>query len=163
MSDGTDEHTIEVVRGRLGEDRAEGILRFWSELGALGEDEARRRLPEVVCVLLDGDGAIAGVNSVYPGSVELIGGRLFWIYRSLLGSGAAGSWRDMHRAAFQTLESEFDPDRGGPIGLCAAIGDRETMKRHPEAEWSDPRTIYAGYLPDGSQVRVAYFAGAKIS
>src|SRR5215210_1483503 len=163
MSDGAAGHTIEVVRGRLGEDRAAEILRFWSDVGALGEEEARRRLPEVVCVLLDGEGGIAGVNSVYPGSVELIGGRLFWLYRSLLAPGAEESWRAMHRAAFQALESEFDPDRGGPIGLCAAIGDRATMKRYPEAEWSDPRTLYAGYLPDGGQVRVAYFAGAKIS
>jgi hypothetical protein len=155
-------HSIEVVRGRLGEERAEGILRFWSDLGALGEEDAQRRLPEVACVLVGGDGEVAGVNSVFPGTVELLGGRLFWIYRSLLAPTAADAWRAMHSEAYGVLASEFDPERGGPIGVCAAISDRATMKRYPEAEWADPRTLYAGYLPDGSQVRVAYFAGAKI-
>ena len=162
MGDGLDGYEIEVVRGRLSEERAEGILRFWSELGALSEEDARRRLPEVVCVLSAGDGGIAGVNSVYPQSVGLIGGRLFWIYRSRLATEAADAGRPMFKAAFEALQSEFDPERGGPIGLCLLIADRAEMKRHPEAEWPDPRTLYAGYLPDGTQVRVAYFAGAKI-
>ena len=60
------------------------MLRFWSELGALDGPEAQRRLSEVVCVLLDRDGGIAGVNSVSPQRVPLVGGRLFWAYRSLL-------------------------------------------------------------------------------
>jgi hypothetical protein len=159
---GVDRHEIEVVRGRLDDERAQEILRFWEDLGALHGEEARRRLPEVVCVLRDGDSRVAGVNSVYPQSVDLIGSRLFWIYRSRLGPGAVESDRAMFKAAFEALQSEFDPERGGPIGLCLVIADRAEMKRHPEAEWPDPRTLYAGYLPDASQVRIAYFAGAKI-
>ena len=73
-----------VVRGRMTEEQADQLLRFWSREGALQADEAKRRLSEVVCVLRDGSEAIAGVNSVYPQHVALVGGRLFWLYRHFL-------------------------------------------------------------------------------
>ena len=154
--------SIEVVRGHLSDDRAAQLLEFWSTNTALGEAAARQRLDEVVCVLLGGAGEIVGVNSVYPDSVGLIGGRRFWIYRSFLLPVAANAGPRMISAAFAALEEDFDPVGDGPIGLCILIGDRANMTRRPDAEWSDPRTLYAGYLADGRQVRIAYFADAKI-
>ena len=74
---------IEVVRGGLTDAAADQVLAFWRAHSALPDPEARRRLDEVVCVLRRDD-TIAGVNSVYPAEVEMIGGRRFWIYRSLL-------------------------------------------------------------------------------
>ena len=162
MSDASFTGSIEVVRGRLSDERADQLVHFWTSQGALDETAARQRLPEVVCVLLDGAGEIAGVNSVYPDNVELIGGRRFWIYRSFLLPAASSESPAMIRAAFGALEQEFDPAAGGPIGLCMLIADPAEMRRRPEAEWADPRMLYAGYLADGRQVRIGYFADAKI-
>ena len=153
--------SIDVVRGSS-EDRAEEILRFWAAEAGFEGDAARARLPDVVCVLSDGAGEVAGVNSVYPENLKLIGGRRFWIYRSLLSPAAKSAGPEMVKAAFAALEEEFDPEEEGPIGLCLAIEDRAEMKRRPEAEWSDPRMLYAGYLADGRQLRIGYFDGAKI-
>ena len=75
---------IEVVRGRIDDDLAAELISFWTAAGVLDEAAARERLDQVVCVLRDGDGGIAGVNSVFDQRVELIGGRRFWIYRSYL-------------------------------------------------------------------------------
>jgi hypothetical protein len=106
---------------------------------------------------------VIGVNSVYAAEVGLIGGRRFWIYRSLLAPEAAEAGPEMIRAAFAALEAEFDPTDGDhPLGLCILIAEREEMKRRPEAEWQDPRTFYAGYLGDGRQVRIAYFEDARV-
>lgn len=77
------------MRGRLDQARAEELLRFWADRGVLAGEEARRRLPEVVC-LLRRDGVIASACSVYPAEVALIGHRRFWIYRSLLDEDVAG-------------------------------------------------------------------------
>ena len=60
------------------------------------------------------------------------------------------------------LEADFDPAGGGPVGLCLLISERAEIERRPEAEWRDPRILYAGYLADGSQVRIGYFEGAKV-
>jgi hypothetical protein len=152
---------IEVVRERPDSGHADELLAFWEAQGVLTGDEARRRLTEVVCVLRR-DGAIAGVSSVYPAEVGLIGGRRFWIYRSLL-LDPAQDGPEMIRATFGALESEFDRQPSSPIGLCVLIGDPEERRRRPEVEWSDPRMLYAGYLQDGRQVRIGYFEDADIT
>jgi len=152
---------IEVVRGQLTSACAQELLAFWAERGALPEEEARRRLSEVVCVLRC-DGALAGVSSVYPAEVALIGDRRLWMYRSLLSDAAAEHMPAMIGASFRALQSEFDDEPGSPIGLCAPLTPAQRRRFPPEAEWLDPGMLYAGYLEDGRQVRVAYFKDGKV-
>jgi hypothetical protein len=153
--------TIEVVRDRLSPERAEGLLAFWARHGALGGAQARRRLAEVVCVLLGTAGEVSGASSVLDASVPLVGDQRFWVFRSLLPD-APEAVPAMVAATFAELEAEFDPGGEGPIGLCRLIDDPDELARRPEAEWANPRTFYAGYLPDGRQVRVAYFQEARL-
>jgi hypothetical protein len=143
-------------------ERAEQLLRFWAGHGALDEAEGRRRLAEVVCVLLDDAGEIAGANSVFPGAVPLVGGQTFWIYRSFTPGADSDTAAAMVKAAHAALEDEFRPGGDGPIGLCLLIADREELERRPEARWEDPPFLYAGYLEDGRQVRIGYFKDARI-
>jgi hypothetical protein len=154
--------TIEVVRGRLEPDTAEELITFWAEQGALVGDDARRRLPEVVCVLRDG-ARVAGACSVRAAEVPLIGGRRFWVYRSLLPGNGSAHGPAMIRETFGALAAEFDGEPGSPIGLCVLIGDAAERRRRPEAEWFDPHMVYAGYLDDGRQVRIGYFDDASIA
>jgi hypothetical protein len=162
IDDPTEAWSIEVVRGRLDRGRADELLSFWAQRRALSVEEAQRRLPEVVCVLRQ-RGVLAGASSVYPAEVPLVGRRRFWIYRSLLDQAVADQARPMIRATFNALEAEFDPAPGSPLGLCVLVGDPDERRRHPQAEWSDPHLLYAGYLADGRQVRIAYFDGAVIT
>jgi hypothetical protein len=122
--------------------------------------EPRRRLPEVVCVLRGKDGAIAGACSAFAADVPLIGGRRFFVLRGLLPGDARERFFAVFEAAYAALDAEYDGAPGEPIGLCLLLEERERRLR-PEAEWPDPRTIYAGYLADGRQVRLAYFTAAR--
>jgi hypothetical protein len=99
---------------------------------------------------------------VYSADVALIGGRRFWIYRTLLDDDVSDRAPEMIRATFEVLDAEFDGLAGSPIGLCVLSGPEE-RRRRPEADWADPRMVYAGYLPEGLQVRIGYFDGALIS
>jgi hypothetical protein len=153
--------SIEVVRGCLDSARSEEILAFWSARRALSDEEAQRRLPEVVCVLRAG-GAMVGVSSVYAANLSLIGERRFWIYRSLVEPAVADRSLAMIAATFDALEREFEIAPGAPIGLCLLLADPEERRRQPEAAWPEPPMIYAGYLADGRQVRIAYFEDAEI-
>ncbi len=158
-----DGYEIEAVWGRLEGDLAERVVRLWLTHSALDEARARERLRDVVCVLLDREGEVAGVNSVYDALVPLIGNRRFWIYRMFLSpraDPAAGA--AMVTAAHEELGRDFDPSGGGPIGLCVLVDDRDLMRRHPEAVWPDSGLLYAGYTADGKQVRIGYFEGAVI-
>lgn len=152
---------IEVVRGRREPGWADEVLGFWSARRALSQQEAERRVSEVVCLLRQ-SGSLLGVSSVFAAPVPLIGNRRFWIYRSLLDPAVQDSGREMIRATFEALAAEFDARPGSPLGLCVLIADPAERRRHPEAQWTDPPMAYAGYLADGRQVRIAYFEGALI-
>lgn len=156
---------VDVVRNRLSDERSQQILAFWKAHGALEGQPALDRLPEVVCVLVDGD-EVVGVNSVQAAAVPLIGGRTFWLYRRFLAPGLTEQGHDipMLNEAFAALESEFDDGEGqGPLGLCLMIDEPEIMRARPEAIWPETNMLYAGYGARGQQVRIRYFENAKIA
>jgi hypothetical protein len=152
---------VEVVRGDLGDERADQVLDFWSRQGAYREEAAREQLPSVVSVAVDDDGEIVGVDQVEEATAPLVG-RTFWIYRRLLTEYSDDLAFAMFNAAFEALAEEFEVGGGGPIGLCVVVEDRETMERRPEAIWPETELIFAGYLPDDRQVRIRYFWGATV-
>jgi hypothetical protein len=139
---------IDVVRGRV-DDTTASELRF---VGAQNPDE-------VVCVLRTG-GAIAGFSSVFPAYVELVGNRPFWVYRSRLREDRAERERDLIKATFDALDSQrAGRDLAGePIGLCLLLSAEARQRLSQEAQWRDPRAVFAGYLRDGRQARIAYFS-----
>jgi len=116
----------------------------------------------VVCVLRH-DGAVVGASSVYETNLALIGNRRFWIYRTLLDRAVADQGTNMVRATFTALQDEFGGSSEAPIGLCLLLSPEERRLRSAEAVWPDPRMIYAGYVDDGRQVRLAYFENALIA
>jgi hypothetical protein len=160
MSNLASGQTIETARGNLEGDRSERLLRFWSENDGLTDDQARQRLPEAVCLLLDSTGEIAGVSSVSAHDLPLIGGRPFWLYRAVLLPAAAETAKEMVDATYEALEKEYE--HSGPIGLCMLVDDHALIEGRPEAYWMDTGFMYAGYV-DGSQVRLRYFFDATIS
>lgn len=153
MSGGAEE--IEVVRGALDDERSQQVLSFWADHGALPEETARERLPNVVCVARNDSGEVVGVNSVFE-AMPRPPARPMWAYRSFLAEDSVELWGEMFTAAFDSLESEFDRDRSGPLGLCVLLDGTQAARR-PEAIWPDEDLIYAGYLPDSQQVRVRWF------
>ncbi len=156
------EHEIEVVRGRPSVARADQIIRFLTEHAGLKAHEADGILAQVVSVALDDEGEVAGVDTARQAAIPLIGGRKFWLHSADTRPGFEGSVPALERVAFELFDENFDPGGDGPIGLCVLVTDPERMAERPEAEWSDPRMFYAGYVDGGAQVRIGYFDGAKI-
>lgn len=141
---------------------ADGLVAFWAANGGPTAEQAVARLPDVVCVLRGEDGAIAGACSVFAADVPAVN-RRFWVFRALLPGDAEERRRDMIRETYAALAGEFDRAPGSPIGLCVLLGERERA-RWPEAEWRDGplRMIYAGYVADRRQIRLAYFPAAAV-
>lgn len=152
---------VEVVRGDLTEERADEVLDFWARSGSFEGDVARDRLSSVVCVAVDDAGTVVGVNSVEDRPVPMVG-RRFWVYRRLMTEYSDELAGAMFNAAFDALAEEFEGGDAAPLGLCLAAGDREAMERHPEPIWPETALVFAGYLPNGRQLRLRYFPGATV-
>jgi hypothetical protein len=155
--------SIDVVRGRMDDPTATDLLEFWERTVALTGDDARRRLPEVACVVRDGGGAIAGACSVFAMELPFVGGRRLWVLRTLLPGDAAEMLAPVIEATFAALDAEFADAPGDPLGLCVLLDASERACVPADAVWADPRMDYTGYLADGRQVRIGYFAGARVS
>jgi hypothetical protein len=154
--------TIEAVHGQPSEERAPGILGFLSQGWALEGDAARRLLAGTVCVALD-QGEVVGLSSAHPENLPTVGNRPFWIYRSFLGERSDAGWNEMFNATFEVLAERFERATSGPVGICAIVADRAEMERRPEVVWPESELMLAGYLDNGSQVRIRYFWGAAIA
>ncbi len=149
---------VEVRSAPPEEDRA---LR---ELLATGDSElAAAELEDVVCVVRDAEGALAGLSTTVPADVALVGGQRFGIYAAALVPGAEETADALLSATWAAGNARHDPgDAEGPIGLCLLLADPAEMERRPEARWQDPPMLYMGYLDDGRQVRVGYYEGARL-
>lgn len=153
---GEAEAQIEVVAGPKAAQLREELLEFWRNQAGFSGAAAEQRLDEVICVLRDA-GRVAGASSVFAADVELIAGWRFWIFRCLVEPGHESRMFELISATFNALDAEHVTDRAEPVGLCLLLDATQRGQLPPEAEWTDPRMIYAGYLPDGRQVRIAYF------
>lgn len=154
------EGEIEIVRGTLSGERADAVAGFLAEHAGVEEAAARRDLDRVVCVALAPDGVLCGVSSVVSAVVPLVGGVRLWLHGGVTSHGADAAEDELIAAGFAALEDEFEPEGRGPIGLCQVISDRDRLG----GEAVCPRTglIHAGFLEDGSQVRIRFFAEASI-
>jgi hypothetical protein len=154
-------HEVELVRDGIDHVLEKDLRRLWAHTAGVEGDEATERLTQVVCVLRNPEGGVAGVNWVDDAAVGLIAGRRFWVYGSLLPGAGARHWPGMFDAAFETLAEAFRPNRPGPIGLFAPIAEPALLER-TGAVWDDTELIYAGWLADGRQGRLRYFDFALI-
>ena len=152
--------TIKVVRGESG-GATDEILRFLTTTGGLNEEAARRQLSQAVCVALDG-GEVVGVSSAHAAGLQPIGGRRFWIYRSVLAVDSEELWSRLFCNSFDALAVEFERSRDDCLGVCALVGDQTLIGRSPEVVWPDTELMLAGFLDDDRQVRIRYFWGEEI-
>jgi hypothetical protein len=117
---------------------------------------------ETACIARDDDGALVAISSVVASGVPPVGGLTFWVLRTAVLPAAEPLLPALTAASFAALEEEFDPARGGPIGMCLLLDGAGRAAHPPEADWVEPPFLYAGYLADGRQLRIAYFARARV-
>jgi hypothetical protein len=84
------------------------------------------------------------------------------MYRGVLLPAALGAQEAMVNAAFEALESAFDPTGDGPVGLCFLATGQEEMAASRDVVWPETQLMFAGYLEDGRQARIRYFDEARI-
>lgn len=143
---------------------SEDLLAFWKAHHAIpNEDEARRRLSQVVLLARDADGEIAGVCTAYPATPPQLGQPVY-VWRVFI----APAWRSS-RLMFNlgsrscAVLGEYARAHGYPcIGILVELENERFKEVGRQAEWPRPRFTYIGKSPRGLDVRIHYFKGARL-
>jgi GNAT superfamily N-acetyltransferase len=137
------------------------VVDLWTSEALLKEEEARRRLDELLLVATTPSGELAGLATTFLKRNDQLRAEL-WHYRTFV----AESHRQTNVALAMALTARDhlvqrfvsrEDDRG--LGIIFEI-ENEILKRfEPRAVW--PRTGFAfiGETPRGAHVRVHYFPG----
>ena len=120
--------SIRAVYGRLTAEQAGQVLDLWQRHRAVEPGpEAEERLRQVVCIYLDRDGIVVGVNTVYPVFLPSRAAQ-FLAYRLFIqpGNRTPGVMRRMTILAYQTLRDADLPDK--PAGLLVRADNSKLMR-----------------------------------
>jgi hypothetical protein len=118
--------------------------------------DADERAQGLVCMAVDESGRTLGTASVREDTPQSLG-RPVWVFESDLPESSESLEQRMFTASFDALEQEFNTGGSGPLGVCRLVTDEVEIAKRPEAIWPEEGLIFAGYEPDGSQVRVRWF------
>jgi GNAT superfamily N-acetyltransferase len=145
---------------------AADAIAFWERLGVLPSGTtAAERAKELVAVAYK-DGAVAGVMTAEVGMLKQVRTRLAMI-RSAVDPAhrRANIARALTLQTYQLLErwrATHPEEKLG--GLGAFVENREILTsdymRRPY--WPESRFILAGYMPDGRQIRIAWFPDFRL-
>lgn len=137
---------------------------FWQSQHAIANaDDAQRRLAQVAMIANAPDGEIAGVSTALPILPPRFGQPMYY-FRAFV----APQWRtsklvrDLTNRSCAALEA-FAGERGFPcIGVLLELENEGFYRALRKPVWWNPRFYYAGVSERGLEVRVFYFAGARL-
>ena len=149
---------------QISDEDASDLLAFWKREGAIPDEaQAKARLKQVVILARDAQGEIAGVCTALPMTPpQLAQPMYFW--RTFV----APKWRTS-RLFFTLLTHSFDAldeyarERDFPcIGVLLELENARFGEVFRKAEWHKTHFVYIGKSPRDLDMRVRYFAGAKL-
>lgn len=145
-------------------DEGEAVLAFWKREGAIEDEQlARGRLKEIVMHARDSDNEVAGVCTVIPKTLPLLGQPMYY-YRCFI----ATKWRSsrlilfLFQHAFELLESHAKRDGYPCIGVLTELQHMKFDQMGRVPVWPGAELVYIGRSQQGFEVRVRYFRGAKL-
>lgn len=150
---------------RLGDQAIErDAVAFWRKIAILPADvRPEERARELVAVAYRGD-SLVGVTTAVPARIEALRGR----FAMLRGSVDPAHRRsrlgfDLLLFSRELLErwSQEHPEEK-MLGLGAVIESPDLAERARQPFWPQSRMGLVGYTPEGRQIRVGWFAHARL-
>jgi hypothetical protein len=149
----------------FGEQNAVGpddVVDLWTREGVLSEEEARRRVGEVVLVATDAEGRAAGISTMYLRRNEQLRMHL-WYVRAFTAQAHRLSTVAVSLAVIgrDHMQEQFVSGRETRAGGLLYEVENEGLKRYfPDALWQPADFLFIGENDAGAHVRVHFFPGA---
>lgn len=140
------------------------IIDFWDankllKPGVKGED----RVKEAVLAVRNELGKVIGVSTAFKAHFKQLNNN-FYVFRCAIAadSRAPGLMSKIIVETRDFLESVYKKDPEPCVGLITFVENPIINKNRREAVWPASKMVYIGETPDGKQIRVYYFKGARI-
>ena len=152
------------IRGTISSQLSSDVVSAWTALAGLSEVEAQRRLSELVLIVKDKSGKIAGISTAVKTHVPQIQNYVY-VYRCFIlpefRAPALDTQMIVRSKALLAEASLVDTDKRS-VGIMVVV-QNELLKKHwRQAIWPGADMMYMGETPQGHHLRIAYFKGAKI-
>ena len=139
-------------------------IAFWQRLDILPPDVKPAERAKELAAAAYQDGRLVGVSTVSLHRYEPLRGR-FAFYRCAVEPEqrrtlAATALTAFARDRIEQWSAEHPEER--VLGLAAIVESTELVQRQRYPVWENSRLNLAGYLADGRQLRVAWFAHARV-
>jgi hypothetical protein len=137
------------------------LIALWASDGRLREEEARRRIDEVLLVGGAPDGSLAAISTAYIARDPVLGLDL-WNYRTLV----ASEHREANLAATMAVICRDHLEHlyvsGAETRAAGVLSEVHSavLKRLNLAEWRQTGFTFLGEDARGSHIRIHYFPGA---
>ena len=137
---------------------------MWRQFRAIeGESQIEKRSAEIVYIIKNGEGQVAGVSTARAVQVPFLNNHFFYEFRCFIAPHfripGLDSLLVVKSKSF--LQEQKDSEKKFK-GLLMII-ENEGIKMHrTKAIWSSSDMVFAGYNSKGHHIRVGYFKGARI-
>jgi hypothetical protein len=143
---------------------AEAVLSFWRRENAIADEEqAKKRLGEIVLHARDADGNVAGVSTAVKITLPRLGQPMYY-FRCFVGR----NWRksrlvlQLLRRTCETLETFARAHDFPCIGVILEMENARFGEALKRAWWPSTGFVFIGKSQRGLDLRVKYFRGAKL-
>jgi hypothetical protein len=147
------------------------VVRFWTAESALSVDVALQRARQLLVVARTSQRVVAAVSTAVRVHVRQLGFECFY-YRTYVGRRhrarglvGTGLLQTVARKSFDVLEARFlsGIDRD-VLGIYMETENRKLMRVWNVPVWQEmgANIVYIGRTPEGCDMRVWYFAGARL-
>ena len=144
---------------------ADELLAFWKDNNAIADDAAaKQRVPEVVCVARDENGALCGVGTAVIKVLPRLRQPMYY-YRQFFAKGLRGQHQELafYQRCKQVLQ---DYNRGlgqaESLGILLEIENAKIAAAYKRTIEPGFEAVFIGYSPRGLQLRASYFDNAVL-
>lgn len=140
------------------------VLAIWKQAG-LNDQEAEKRLHQLVYVVRDEKGRIVGISTAYKAYIKQLRNYLY-AFRCMLVPdcripGLTSKLVVMTRDFLESIHEADGPDKA--IGIITLVENDRIKQNRTEAVWPASKMVYIGNSKEGHHIRVYYFKGARIN
>lgn len=150
---------------RLGDDAIErDAIDFWNRMAILPADVTPEDRARELAAAAYRDGRLVGVATAVVGPVEQLRGN-FAFFRCAVDPDERRSLASTALTVFaRDLIEQWSADRPeeNVLGLASVIVSSALRQRQRDPVWENTRLNLVGFTPDGRQLRVAWFAHARV-